>query len=262
MKIIFLGATVFSCEILKSLLADGFRPGMIFGIPELFSISYSKQPVRNYNYGNLGTLATENDIPFRSIDGSHGRRLDDFTGEISSYRPDVILVMGWYYKVAEGIRNSAKYGAWGIHASLLPDYAGGAPLVWAMINGEKETGVSLFRLDDGVDTGDIVAQARLAIGPDDSIATVYGHATELSTNLLRRTLRDIGSLSLVPQDLSKRRLFPQRTPEDGEVDLQWPAERIHNFVRAQSSPYPGAFVRTIDGKKLIIEQTRIADAED
>lgn len=262
MKIAFLGATAFSCDLLNDLIANDFKPGLVFGIPEEFTISYSKHPVKNYNYGNLHRLADAHAIPFRVVDGTKGRRLQDYEEVIANYSPDVILVLGWYYKIPVRLRNLAVHGAWGIHASLLPDYAGGAPLVWAIINGEKETGVTLFELDDGVDTGNIVAQAPLAIGPDDTIATVYERATILSKQLLREALRDIDLINPRQQDMSRRRVFPQRTPDDGELDLSWTAERIHNFVRAQSNPYPGAFIRTVDGKKLVVEKTRIADAED
>ena len=262
MKIAFLGATSFSCDLLLHLISEDLKPGLVFGIPEEFTISYAERPVRNYNYGNLRKIADEHIIPFRIVDGTDGRRLQDYEDAIAAYEPDVILVMGWYYKIPARIRALARHGAWGIHASLLPDYAGGAPLVWAIINGETETGVTLFQLDDGTDSGDIVAQASLAIGPDDTIASVYAGATAISRELLSNALRSIDSITPRRQDMARRRLFPQRTPNDGELDLTWPAVRIHNFVRAQSNPYPGAFIRTTDGKKLVIEKTRIADAEE
>ena len=69
-----------------------------------------------------------------------------------------MLILGWFYKVPKSIRDLSKLGAWGIHASLLPKYAGGSPLTWAIINGEKQTGITLFRLDDGIDDGDIISQ--------------------------------------------------------------------------------------------------------
>jgi len=176
---------------------------------------------------------------------------------IISLRPDVILALGWYYMVTSKIRNLAKYRAWGIHASLLPKYAGGAPLVWAMINGEKESGVSLFRLDDGVDDGDIIAQKKFEIADSDSIKQVYDKATKCSIEMLDRILKNPDKIKFKPQDKEQIEIYPQRKPDDGVIDFKWDSQRIYNFIRAQSSPYPGAFIKTVDGKKLVIEKARI-----
>ena len=165
--------------------------------------------------------------------------------------------MGWYYKVPKKIRDLARYGTWGIHASLLPKYAGGAPLVWAIINGEKETGVSLFKLEEGVDDGDIIAQQIIPIAFEDSIKEVYEKATAASKEILLNALQNIETIKFIPLEKSKIELWPQRKPEDGEIDLSWPAEKIYNFIRAQAPPYPGAFLKTADGKKIIIEKSKI-----
>lgn len=262
MKIVFLGATKFSFEILDALISRNFKPGMVFGIPEYFKISYATEPVKNYNFRDLRLLSEKHGIAYHTVDGSIGKGLKDYYEAISLYQPDLILVMGWYYKVNRSIRVLAKHGAWGIHASLLPDYAGGAPLVWAIINGETETGVTLFALDDGIDTGDIVGQRGFAIGKDDTIADVYEKATEFSKELLCDSLQNIASIHPSKQDVSRRRVFPQRTPDDGRLDLSWPAKRMHDFVRAQSAPYPGAFIETSDGRKLVIEKTRVSGDEN
>lgn len=257
MKIIFLGATTYSLELLNAMIDQGFKPGMIFGIPERFNISYDQNEVKNYNYANLEEKARQEGIMYHKVNGESGNKLEDFHDSIRSYKPDVILVLGWYYKVSRKIRELARFGAWGIHASLLPDYAGGAPLVWAIINGEKETGVTLFQLDEGMDSGDIIDQECFSIGTEDSIKLVYQKATEVSKTILFKALRNITHLAPRKQDLSRRHIFPQRNPEDGEIDLSWPAERIFNFIRAQSPPYPGAFIRTIDGGRIIIEKAKL-----
>jgi methionyl-tRNA formyltransferase len=130
-------------------------------------------------------------------------------------------------------------------------------LVWAIINGEEETGVTLFRLSDGVDDGDIIAQASFAIKHQDTIKDVYNKATTASKSLLIKALSDVDNLRFSPQDKSKIKVYPQRKPEDGEIDFTKSGIEIYNFIRAQSTPYPGAFMRTVDGKKLVIEKTRI-----
>jgi len=260
MKIVFLGATSFSKTILESLLAnENFSIAAIFGIPEEFHISYSSGTVRNYNYSNLRQTADSLNIPFYLVDSEKGRRLIDYYEQIKSINPHVILAMGWYYMIPRSIRDLAEYGAWGIHASLLPDYAGGAPLVWAMIRGENETGVTLFRMEDGVDDGDVISQKAFSIEFEDTIREVYAKATRVSVEILIHALAHIEQVTFTPQDKSKICVYPQRKPEDGEINLKSSAIEIYNFIRAQSSPYPGAFIRTTDNKKIIIEKARIED---
>ncbi|MEI2738969.1 MAG: formyltransferase family protein [Chitinophagaceae bacterium] len=257
MKVVFLGATQFSRELLLHLLNNQIKPERLFTIPQEFNISYSDTKVRNYNYANLPEIAAQHGITCYEVESTTGKRISDYYDDLAALQPDVILVMGWYYMVPKKIRDIARYGTWGIHASMLPKYAGGAPLVWAIINGEKETGVSLFKLDDGVDDGDIIAQQVIPIAFEDSIQEVYAKVTEASKGILVSALQNIERIKFTPQDKSKIEVWPQRKPEDGEIDLSWPAERIYNFIRAQSPPYPGAFIKTADGKKIIIEKAKM-----
>lgn len=259
-KIIFLGATKFSEYILDKLLKQKFDIRAVFSIPRHFSISYSNTPVENYNYSNLSNLLVDTQIPFYEIDsGLKNGKLIDHYKIINEIEPDVILVMGWYYMVPKEIRDLPKFGSWGIHASLLPDYAGGAPLVWAMINGEEKAGVTLFRLGSGVDDGDIISQHEIKIEHEDTIKEVYEKATNTSVDLLVDALTSPEAIEYKVQDKTKIKVYPQRTPQDGEIDLTWPSHQIYNFIRAQSAPYPGAFIRTSDGKKIVIEKARVED---
>jgi methionyl-tRNA formyltransferase len=259
MKAVFFGATTFSKAILLHLLENGITVSAVFTIPEEFTISYSEGKVKNYNYTNLQQVAAAHSIPCYEIESVAGKKTTDYYNLLCELAPDVILVMGWYYMVPKKIREIAKHGAWGIHASLLPKYAGGAPLVWAIINGETETGVSLFKLDDGVDDGDIVVQQSIKIDYTDTIKEVYEKATIASKKILVHALQNIDTIQPTPQDKSKIEVYPQRSPADGEIDLSWPAEKIYNFIRAQAPPYPGAFIKTVDGKKIIIHKAVISE---
>lgn len=252
MRIVFFGCTAYSKELLLDLLEQGTEIVAIFGIPEYFSISYSESKVKNSNYANLEPIAQVNNIPYYEVDSVDGKRTKDYQKVIIDLNPDVILVLGWYYMVPRRIRELAKLGAWGIHASLLPNYAGGAPLVWAIINGEKETGVTLFRMDDGVDDGDIIAQKSFPIKEDDTIKEVYDKAIFESKTILNRVLvKNRDDITFVPQDKSKIKVYPQRKPEDGEINWSWDTKRIKDFIRAQTKPYPGAFT-ILNGKKITI----------
>ena len=259
MKYIFLGATKFSFDILDSLIKNGFKPSIIFGIPRQFHISYSTIPVQNTNFFDLSAVAKEHGIPYYDIDSVDGQRLEDHEQIIRDVNPDVILVMGWYYMLKKKVREAAKFGAWGIHASLLPKYAGGAPLVWAIIHGEKQTGVTLFRMEQGVDDGDIIAQEAFDITETDTIDTVYKKATAASQHILAAIFRHPAHVKFTPQDKSKLEIFPQRSPKDGEINWEWEPKRIYDFIRAQTKPYPGAWT-IINGKKVTIWDAKIEEA--
>jgi methionyl-tRNA formyltransferase len=257
MRVVFFGATTFSYELAEHLLINGVNIIHLFTIPQEFPISYSKTPVINTNFANIKSLGDKYDIPCIEVESVKGKSINDQVEILEQLKPDIILVMGWYYMVPLKIRNAAKHGAWGIHASMLPKYAGGAPLVWAIINGESSTGVSLFKLDDGVDDGDIIIQQEIPIEYEDTIKEVYEKVTIVSKNILLQALNSIDIIVPIPQDKTLIEVFPQRNPDDGEIDFSKTSKEIYDFIRAQSTPYPGAFFRTTDGKKIIIEKARI-----
>ncbi len=259
MKIAFFGCTNFSKEIIEAIIPlKDVEICAIFSIPQEFNISYSKTPVVNTNYADLSTYALKVNAPFIEINSTYGNRLKDHFNLIQALDLDVLLVMGWYYMIPKNIRNLARWGAWGLHASLLPKYAGGAPLVWAIINGEKKTGVTLFRLDNGVDDGDIILQQSFDVLNEDTIKEVYDKATIASKAIVTKVLKSTSSLKFQKQDKTKIEVYPQRKPEDGLIDWTWNSEKIRNFIRAQTKPYPGAFT-ILNGKKVTIWDARIED---
>jgi len=256
-KYAFFGTTAYSKELLLYLIDKDKFPKIIFSIPEEFNISYSRKKVRNSNYANLEEIAKKFEIPYFEVDSIEGKKIGNYKDVIAGLDLDLFLVLGWYYMIPKDVRELTRYGSWGIHASLLPKYAGGAPLNWAIIKGETETGVTLFRMEDGVDDGDIIAQQSFLIDFQDSIKEVYEKAVIASKEILIETLDDIDKIEFKPQKKDKIEVFPQRKPEDGELDLSKNSVELYNFIRAQSSPYPGAYIKTSDGKKLIIEKARI-----
>lgn len=254
----FFGSTNYSKELLLFLIEKNLMPKAIFAIPQEFSISYSEKKVKNTNYANLKTIADKHHIPYYEIDSVEGKKTKDYESIIKELNLDLILVLGWYYRVPKSIRELTKYGAWGIHASLLPKYAGGAPLNWAIINGEKETGVTLFRMEDGVDDGDIIAQKAFSIECEDTIKEVYDKATIASKQMLAEALNKIDDVKFTPQNKSKIEVYPQRSPRDGIIDWHQDAKNIYNFIRAQTLPYPCAF-STLNNQKIKIISANIFD---
>ena len=257
MRIVFFGCTKFSEDLLKSLFLKNHSIVGIFSIPKRYSVSYSDAKVKNTNFADISLIAKKTNIVHYEVDSVSGKKTADYSQEIMKLEPDVILVLGWYYMVPKSIRDIPKYGAWGIHASLLPKYAGGAPLVWSIIKGEKETGVTLFRIDSGVDDGDIIAQKKFPILEKDTIKEVYQKATIASINILDEVLSS-PNIQFTPQDKTKIRIYPQRNPKDGLIDWSWDIKRIKNFIRAQTKPYPGAYT-ILNNKKVIIWDANIEE---
>jgi len=251
---IFCGATNFSKELLLELINHNFIPSAIFAIPKEFFIKYRGdgqiRKVVNYNYANLKEIASEYNIPCFEVDGSHGKKLLDYVEIIKGFSPQLMLCLGWYYLVPKKIREIPTMGAWGIHASLLPKYAGGAPLVWAIINGEKETGVTLFKFDDSVDGGDIIKQKKFSILFEDTIKEVYDKATKASKEMLVEVLANLDKVTFTPQDKSKIEVWSQRSSADGIIDWSRSVIDVFNFIRAQTKPYPGAY--TFLGEKRMV----------
>lgn len=260
----FFGTTNYSKELLLFLLEKDLVPKVIFSIPQEFNISYSNEKVKNTNYAELKSISNKYNILYYEIDSVNGKRTKDYETIIKELNLDLILVLGWYYMIPKSIRELAKYGAWGIHASLLPKYAGHAPLNWAMIYGEEKAGVTMFRMEDGVDNGDIISQKSFSIEYEDSIKEVYAKATTASKEILLNILSDIKNVRFAPQNKESIEIHPPRTPQDGEIDWNKSAVEIYNFIRAQTLPYPCAYstindrvIKIIDAK--IVEKVKIND---
>ena len=229
MRVTFIGSSRFGLRCLERV---GHLSGIeIVGIitnEQRFTISYAPAGVNNVLHGDFKGYAKTNNIPCYTM---HSKMTEsDLMTHLKIWKPELLLVAGWYHILPRSIRKLAP--AVGLHASLLPDYSGGAPLVWAMINGEKRTGVTLFRFDDGADSGPIIGQASIDILLEDTIATLYKKIEALGIGLLEKNMPGIieGSAVSIPQDESKRRVFPQRKPEDGRIDWNWTSQKVHDFV--------------------------------
>ena len=177
--------------------------------------------------------------------------------ETKSISPD--LIFSFYYRsmLPISVLQRAKHGAYNMHGSLLPKYRGRAPLNWAILHGEKETGVTLHEMVEKPDAGGIVDQQAVPIGADETAVEVFRKMTDAAEDVLRRSLKNLlsGKAKLTPNDLSKGSYFGRRTPEDGRIDWSQSAWEIHNLVRAVAPPFPGAFT---DGMKIL--RTRLEPA--
>jgi len=258
MNIVFIGASKFGLRCLHRALAmPDLRVVGLVTADQSFNISYAPSGVTNVLHADFASLAASHSIPVLRLRDSMSDR--ELLSSVAALLPDAFLVVGWYHMIPRRWRELAP--AFGLHASLLPDYSGGAPLVWAMINGESKTGITLFQMDDGVDSGPIAAQAEEPIRSDDTIATLYARIEERGLELLARTLPRLASrdLELHPQPKSGRRVMPQRSPEDGRIDWSCDAAFIDRWIRAQTRPYPGAFTDSAFGRLTIWASRPLAE---
>lgn len=157
--------------------------------------------------------------------------------------PDIIVANNWRTWLPSEIFDLPPHGTLNVHDSLLPAYAGFSPLIWALINGEKEVGVTAHRMNAELDAGDIVLQRAVPVGPDDTATDLFHRTVDLIEPIVREALDLIasGRARWVAQDRSKASFFHKRSVEDGRIDWNWPAEDLERLVRAQSDPYPSAF---------------------
>jgi methionyl-tRNA formyltransferase len=180
-----------------------------------------------------------------------------WTTRIREIAPDIIF--SFYYRnlINEEILAVPRLGAFNMHGSLLPKYRGRVPINWAVLNGEKESGVTLHHMVKRADAGDIVDQEAVPIGPEDTAFDVFNKVTMAARKVLERQLDAIkaGMAPRTRQDNSQATKFGGRKPEDGRIDWTESAERIYNLIRAVTHPYPGAFTE-VNGKRLFIWQAK------
>ena len=171
------------------------------------------------------------------------------------------LLFSFYYRgvLPEEILEIPRLGAYNVHGSLLPKYRGRAPVNWAVLKGETETGATLHVMTARPDAGDIVDQETVPIGPDDTAADVQRRVTEAAVRVLERRLEDLkaGRVPRRPQEESAATRFGRRRPEDGRIDWSRTASEIHDLVRAVTHPYPGAFTDVFGGGKTYVWRTRL-----
>jgi methionyl-tRNA formyltransferase len=164
---------------------------------------------------------------------------------------DLMLAVSWRYMIPPLVYRRARLGTFVFHDSPLPQYRGFSPTVWAMINGENHTGVTLFEIAEGVDEGPIVDQERVSIGPDDTISLVLERVTKTYLALLERNLEELvkGTARRIHQDHSQATYTCKRLPEDNQIDWTASTRDIYNLIRAVSAPYPGAYTY-LSGKQM------------
>jgi len=178
-------------------------------------------------------------------------RSADLHRELKALEPDLLVVVA-YKLLPPEVLAIPRIGSLNLHASLLPKYRGAAPIHWAIINGETETGCTVFLLDEGMDTGKILGQEKTPVGPLETTGDLYDRLKVTGAGLLLRTidrLADSTAAAHIQEDTMATRA-PKIQPDDARIDFNRPAAEVHNFIRGMS-PFPGAWTE-YDGRKLKI----------
>jgi UDP-4-amino-4-deoxy-L-arabinose formyltransferase/UDP-glucuronic acid dehydrogenase (UDP-4-keto-hexauronic acid decarboxylating) len=232
MKTVVFAYAEMGCAGISALLNAGYEISAIF--------THSDTGTESHFFDSVARLAAEQGIPvYAPEDVNHPLWVD----RIKTMAPDYIF--SFYYRALlnDSILSCAKLGAFNLHGSLLPKYRGRAPLNWVLVNGETETGVTLHRMVKRADAGDIVAQQRVAIDEQDNALTLHRKLVACATEVLNNALPGVkrGDIVTTPQNESEATVVGRRTPEDGRIKWEAPAQTVNNLVRAVTYPWPGAF---------------------
>jgi methionyl-tRNA formyltransferase len=175
--------------------------------------------------------------------------------------PDILFAVSWRFMIPLSVFEVPRLGSYVFHDSMLPAYRGFSPTVWAMLNGEKSTGVTLFKMAEEVDSGDIIAQEPVKIGPDETIADVMEHVTKTYLEILERNFEALiqGRAIIRQQKHSEATFTCRRLPQDNRINWAGSAREIFNLIRAVTRPYSGAYCFWNGSKLTIYGAKRLMD---
>ncbi|HET7586767.1 MAG TPA: formyltransferase [Gammaproteobacteria bacterium] len=218
------------------------------GVDVSLVVTHQDDPDENVWFGSVASLAALHHIP---VVAPEVGELPALAEQMKALAPDFVFSFYYRYMLPAAIVDVASRGALNMHGSLLPKYRGRAPVNWAVLHGETETGASLHYMATKPDAGDLVAQQAVPILPNDTAKEVFDKVTCAAEVCLNDALPGLldGSASRVPLDLGRGSYCGRRRPEDGRIDWQRSAGEIHNLIRAVAPPYPGAFT-TFHGETL------------
>lgn len=244
MNLVFCGTPSFAVPTLKAAVRAGHEVALVVTQPDRPSgrgMAVAASAVKQ--------AALAADLPV--LQPEKIKKNAEFQAQLESIAPDVILVVAYGRIIPKWMLDLPPYGNLNLHASLLPKYRGAAPVQWAVANGEPETGVTTMRLDEGLDTGEILMQRSMTLAPDQTSLDVLPLLAETGASLMLETLEGIAGGTIVPrkQDEALATYAPILTREDGRMDFSQPAMSVYNRWRG-FQPWPGAWTM-LGGKKLV-----------
>jgi methionyl-tRNA formyltransferase len=256
MKIVFMGTAELSCASLKKLAGDGaFSVAAVVTQPDKpkgRELKLTPSPVK--------VLAEKLKLPVLQ---PLKAREEHFIGQLRELRPELVVVVAYGQILPQTILDLPAHGCLNVHTSLLPKYRGAAPIQWAIANGDAETGVTIMKMDAGLDTGPILSTRHTPILRTDDSQTLHDRLAQLGAELLAETIPDYvaGKIRPQPQPAEGGSYAAKIKKDDGRIDWTAPAEKIWNRLRA-FTPWPGAFTfLSADSKRQLLKVWKVEVVE-
>jgi len=234
MRIIFMGTPFFAVPSLKALIE--LKHNVVAVVTKI-----DKPSGRGYEitFSPVKKIALEHNIP---VIQPASIKTPEFENTLKSYNPDIIIVSAYGKILPKNILDLPPFGCYNIHASLLPKYRGAAPIHWALVQGEKETGISIMKMVEELDAGDVILTKKIPIEENDDAGTLHTKLSHLGAEAIIKALELIESGKAVPvaQDLSKSTFAPMIKKSDGIINWSESSNKIINLIRGMN-PWPGAY---------------------
>lgn len=249
LHLVYCGTPQFAVPTLEKLVAAGFPVHLVLTQPDRpkgRGLELVASPVKQ--------AASRHNLPI--YQPQKIKNNEELQGRLREIAPDAIIVVGYGRIIPKWMLDLPRYGNLNLHASILPKYRGAAPIQWAIANGERVTGVTTMRIDEGLDTGDILLQQELGIQDDDTAETLGPRLAAIGADLMIETLSRLQATTIIPkpQNHVEATLAPILTKEDGFIDFHRSAQEIYNRLRG-FQPWPGAFTK-FRGKVLAVTAAR------
>jgi methionyl-tRNA formyltransferase len=232
---------------IKALLDAGIQIELV--------VTHADDPRETIWFGSVAALCQERGIPRVQPEASG---LIDLLPQFQKIAPDYIFSFYYRHMIASDILAVARIAALNMHGSLLPKYRGRAPVNWAILHGETETGASLHIMEAKPDAGDIVGQVAVPIDPDEDATAVFAKVSNAAIKVMQAVLPELlqGRVPRTPNVLAKGSYFGGRKPEDGRIHWNQSAKQVHDLIRAVAPPYPGAFTDW-QGARMVIAKSKL-----
>lgn len=250
LSIVFMGTPEFAVTILEKIITEGFNVKAVVTVPD-------KQAGRGrkLHQSAVKNCALQYHLPILQPEKL---KSEAFINQLSSYHADLFVVVA-FRMLPEAVWKLPQLGTFNLHASLLPQYRGAAPINWAVINGETETGVTTFFIDKKIDTGNIIMQQKMTIGANETAGELHDRMMDIGANTVVKTIQLIqnGTVEPFPQDHNKAlQPAPKIVKQDCLINFDQEITSIHNFIRGMS-PYPTAWLRILYKKTQEIKTVKI-----
>jgi methionyl-tRNA formyltransferase len=225
------------------------------GIQIELVVTHADDPHENIWFGSVAALCQERSIPYVQPEASD---LLELLPQFKKIAPDYIFSFYYRHLISTAILDTARIAALNMHGSLLPKYRGRAPVNWAILHGETETGASLHIMEAKPDAGDIVGQVAVPIHPDEDATAVFAKVSNAAIEVIQAALPELlqGRVPRTPNALAKGSYFGGRKPEDGRIHWNQSAKQVHDLIRAVAPPYPGAFTDW-QGARMVIAKSKL-----